>query len=104
MTNTTNGQYEVLSPWAEADPVPMKGISPRLNEMTGKKIGLYHNSKIAARPMLNRVEEKLKERFSGMEFSRFFRIPNVSVAETENWDKFQEWVKGLDAVIFSHGD
>jgi hypothetical protein len=104
MINTTNGQYEVLSPWAEADPVPMKGISPRLTEMTGKKIGLYHNSKIAARPMLNRVEEKLKGRFSGLEFSRFFRIPNVSIAETENWDKFQEWVKGLDAVIFSHCD
>lgn len=104
MTNTINSQYEVLSPWAEADPVPMKGISPRLTEMAGKKIGLYHNSKIAARPMLNRVEEKLKERFSGLEFSRFVRIPNVSIAETGDWDKFQEWVKGLDAVIFSHGD
>jgi hypothetical protein len=99
-----NGQYEVLNPWAEVDPIPLKGISPRLTDMTGKKIGLFVNSKVAARPIQAAVEAKLKERFPTLEFSRFVRIPNISMAESENWDKYQEWVKGVDAAIFAHGD
>jgi hypothetical protein len=99
-----NNHFEVLSPWAEVDPVPVRAISPRLADLTGKKIGLYANSKIVALPMLAVVEEQLKERFSGLQFTRFERIPNLSVAETDGWVKFQEWLKGVDAVIFSHGD
>ena len=104
--NTTkeNGQYEVLSPWAEVDPLPLKGLSPRLTDMTGKKIGLFFNNKEAARPIQNIVEARLKKRFPALEFSHFLRIPNLSVAETEDWAKFEEWVKGLDAVILAVGD
>ena len=25
--------YEVLSPWAEADPIPLKGLAPRLDKL-----------------------------------------------------------------------
>jgi hypothetical protein len=99
-----NGQYEVLNPWAEVDPIPLKGLSPRLTDITGKKIGLFINSKIVARPMQDIIEKQLKERFPKLEFSRFVRIPNISMAETQNWDKYQAWVKGVDAVILSHGD
>ena len=102
--NNAGSQYEVLNPWAEVDPIPAKGISPRLSDMTGKKIGLFLNSKIAARPMLAAVEARLKERFPTLEFSRFVRYPNVSVFETEDKAKFEEWVKGLDSVILSYGD
>jgi hypothetical protein len=31
-------QYDVLSPWAEVDPLPLRGISPRLDSLSGKKI------------------------------------------------------------------
>jgi hypothetical protein len=99
-----SNQFEVLSPWAEVDPVPVRAISPRLADLTGKKIGLYANSKIVALPMLAIIEEQLKERFSGLQFTRFERIPNLSVAETDGWVKFQEWLKGVDAVILSHAD
>ena len=34
-------QYEVLSPWADVDPIPVRGISPRLDSVEGKKIGLF---------------------------------------------------------------
>jgi hypothetical protein len=96
--------FRVLSPWAEVDPIPVKTISPRLPDLTGKTIGLYANSKIAALPMLAVVEEELKKKFPGLRFTRFERIPNVSVAETDKWDKFQEWITGVDAVILAHGD
>ena len=99
-----NNQFEVLNPWAEVDPQPVKAISPRLSDLAGKKIGLYANSKIAALPTLALVEEQLKLKYPGITFTRFERIPNVSVAETDKWPQFQEWIKGVDAVILSHGD
>jgi hypothetical protein len=99
-----SNQFEVMSPWAEVDPIPVRAISPRLADLAGKKIGLYANSKIVALPMLAVVEEQLKGRFPGLQFTRFERIPNLSVAETDGWGEFQEWVKGVDAVILSHAD
>ena len=39
----TIASYEVLSPWAEADPIPIKGLAPRLDKIDGKKIGLPKN-------------------------------------------------------------
>ena len=100
----TDCLYEVLTPWAEVDPVPLRAISPRLTDLAGKKIGLFHNSKRAARPALDMVEQKLKTRFPTLEFTRFLRTPNISMAEIEDWDKYKEWVQGVDAVIFAHGD
>lgn len=97
-------QFEVLSPWAEIDPLPLKTISPRLSDLSGKRIGLYANSKIAALPILAVVEEKLKTRFSGLTFTRFERIPNLSVKETDSWGKFQKWIQEVDAIILAHGD
>jgi hypothetical protein len=37
-------------------------------------------------------------------FSRFVRIPNIAMAETPDKDKYIEWVKDLDAIIYTHGD
>ena len=96
--------YEVMSPWADVDPVPVKGISPRLGDMAGKTIGFFLNSKIAAEPMSNIIEEELKERYQSINFSRFVRIPNISMAEIPDKQKYVEWLKGLDAVILTHGD
>jgi len=39
----TNYQYEVLNPWADLDPVPLRGISPRVTDLAGKTIGLFRN-------------------------------------------------------------
>jgi hypothetical protein len=33
--------YEVLSPWAEVDAASLRGISPRLDSLAGKKIGIF---------------------------------------------------------------
>jgi hypothetical protein len=96
--------YEVMSPWADIDPVPVKGISSRLDEMAGITIGFFLNSKIAAEPMSYIIEEKLKEKYQSIDFSRFVRIPNISMAETPDKEKYMEWLNGLDAVIYTHGD
>lgn len=97
-------QYEVLNPWAEADPIPLRGISERLTDLNGKHIGLFMNGKVAARPTIDVVEKRLKDRVPTLQFSHFKRTRNVSVTETENMEKFEEWAKGVDAVILSAGD
>ena len=97
-------QYEVLSPWADADPMPPQGITKRLSDLEGKTIGLFHNSKRAAHPIMNVLEKKLKERYPTISFSRFVLMPNAGVDETDDKDRFDEWVKGVDGVILCYGD
>ena len=104
-SSKSNGQYEVLSPWAEADPVPLKGISPRVADLAGKKIGLLCNNKRAAPPILTVVERELKKRFPSSEIS-WYRGQTFSVSEFErdNIAKFEEWIKGVDAVVAAVAD
>ncbi|MBI4321615.1 MAG: hypothetical protein HY675_24230 [Chloroflexi bacterium] len=96
--------YDVLSPWAEADPVPPKGISSRLAGMTDKRIGLFVNSKGAAPAMQALVEHKLKARFPSLKFSSFLFKYNLEIAGTEEQAALEEWLKGVDAVVTAVGD
>jgi hypothetical protein len=97
--------YEVLSPWAEADPKPLKGISPRLDNLSGKKIGLFANYKRAAMPIARSLQEKLTAEYPDAEVSIYHSDRwNVTEIETDNEEKFREWVKGTDAVILMVGD
>jgi hypothetical protein len=104
--NTAEAQYQVLGPWAEADPIPLRGLSaPRLDNLAGKKIGLFVNYKRAARPIAESVEKRLRAMYPDAQISYFVSPEwNVSVVETKNKDKFEAWVKGLNAVILSVGD
>jgi hypothetical protein len=98
------GSYEVMSPWAEVDPVPLEGINPRLADLNGRRIGLFHNGKVAARPMNDAVEAELRARFDGITIARFGRTANLEVAETPDRGRYEEWVKEVDAVIHAVGD
>ncbi|HKF76140.1 MAG TPA: hypothetical protein VKF59_08350 [Candidatus Dormibacteraeota bacterium] len=98
------GSYEVLSPWAEVDPVPLEGISPRLPDLRGRRIGLFHNGKVAAAPILDAVQAELSGRFDGLTFARFGRSANLEVAETPDRSRYEEWVKEVDAVVLAVGD
>ena len=104
--NKSEAQYQVLSPWAEADPIPLKGLSSqRVENLAGKKIGLFVNYKRAARPIAESVERRLKSMYPDAQISYFISPEwNVSVVETKNKDKFEAWAKGVNAVILSVGD
>ncbi len=105
MANTSKNYYEVLSPWAEADPIPLRGLTPRLTGLAGKKIGLLRNNKRAAEPILMVAMNKLKERYPSIDFS-WFRGTTFSVAELEKSriKEFDDWIKSVDAVIAAIGD
>jgi hypothetical protein len=98
--NTSESELAVLSPWAEVDPIPLRGISPRVDTLAGKKIGLFANFKRAAIPIKNEVEKRLKERFPDAEFVLFHSTdPNVDESVEQNKEQFEAWARSVDAVV-----
>lgn len=111
-----NPQYEVLSPWAEVDPILLKGLAPRLNDLNGKKIGLFSEIyKRASTPILKVVEKRLKEKYPTTEFKWFEDAYGLVIANMEGThsnyfvsqelkNSFEAWVKEVDAVVGAVGD
>jgi hypothetical protein len=98
-------QFEVLSPWADTDPIPLRGISPRIQTLAGKKIGLFINSKRAAMPIAESIEKRLTAMYPDVQTFRFHSTQaNVNEIETKNKEKFTAWAKGVDAAIAVVGD
>ena len=100
-----NNQYEVLSPWAEADPVPPRGITQRVADLEGKTIGLFcYTVKPASTPIINTIENRLREKFPTSKFSRFEYGFNQDLKDTGDVARFEDWVRGVDAVVAAIGD
>ena len=103
--DSSEAQYEALSPWGEADPKPLKGISPRLDNLSGKKIGIFANYKRAAIPIAMSLQKRLKSQYPDSKVSIYHSDKwNVVEIETEKQDAFKKWVEGKDAVILLVGD
>jgi hypothetical protein len=101
----SNNLFEVLSPWAEADPVPVRGISPRVSDLNGKKIGLFRNNKRAAQPLMEILKAKLKAKYPDAVFTDFVnQRANEPIVEQDAKPAFEDWVKGVDAVVAAVGD
>ncbi len=104
--NDLIGHYEVFNPWAEVDPILlMRGISPRLEDLRDKTIGLFAaDYKVASSPTLAVIERKLRERFPLLKLN-WFRFPRqIEVTGTEHKGRFEEWIKQIDAAITGLGD
>jgi hypothetical protein len=96
--------YEVLNPWAEADPRPLKGITPRVPGLERKTIGLFANYKRAAPLILDALRQKLAERYPTAKFTDFLFRQNFDIARTPEIKKLEDWLKGVDTVIAAVGD
>ena len=96
---------EVLNPWADIDPVALRGITPRPKDLAGTKIGLFSNGKRAAALTLTAFESRLKEKDPSAQTS-WYTSTRVNTPEilTEGKARFEEWVKGVDAVVLSVAD
>jgi hypothetical protein len=100
-----DAQFVVLSPWADVDPIPVRGISPRIPNLSGKKIGIFVNPKRAAMPIGQSIERRLKAMYPDVQTTIYHSVgANVNEIETKNKEKFTEWAKGLDAAIAVVGD
>jgi hypothetical protein len=105
MSEKTGSLYEVLSPWADADPVPYRAITPRLNDLTNKKIGIFCNTKRVAEPTLKVVEDRLKKKIPSATLSWFYNtVPNTAIVEQPRKNDFENWLKGVDVIIAAYGD
>ena len=103
--NAADAQFEVLSPWADVDPIPLRGISPRIPTLAGKKIGLFVNPKRAAMPIAQSIEARLQAMYPDIQIVIFHSTEaNVNEIETRNKERFTAWAKGLDAAIAVVGD
>ena len=103
----TQPTFDVLSPWSETDPIPLQGITPRLPELRGKRIGLFINNKVAARPIQDAVEAELRARFGeDITTTRFVRADRGDAASTtDDGPRYAEWLdREVDAVIVAVGD
>jgi hypothetical protein len=97
-------QYEVLNPWAEADPRPLSGISVRVKDLSGKRIGLFINYKRAAPLILEAVLKKLAVKFPTASFSEFKFGQNFDISQTPEMKKLEAWLKEVDTVVAAVGD
>jgi hypothetical protein len=100
-----SNEFGVLSPWADTDPIPLKGLGARINGLAGKKIGLFYNIKRAAQPIIAVVEKKLKEKYPTVEISNYPSklMDTMEVDGPKNAD-FKKWLDGMDAVVGAVGD
>ena len=98
--------YDVLSPWAEADPRPLQGITPRLADLSGKRIGLYANYKRAAVPIQDAMQAALQSRFGDrITITRFAQAGSNDVGSSDDeGPRFTAWLEDVDAVVVAVGD
>jgi hypothetical protein len=97
--------YDVLSPWAETDAIPLKGITPRIDDVRGKRLGLYANYKRAAAPIQDAVEAELVRRYGdAITIERFQQAGSNDIGSSDEGSAFISWLEEVDAVIVAVGD
>jgi len=102
--DSSGSEYEVLNPWGETDPVKLKGISPRLDSLEAKKIGLFANYKHSAIPIALSLKEWLESMYPDSQITIYNSDQQkVREVDTKRNETFKSWVKGNDAVILLVG-
>jgi hypothetical protein len=98
--------YEVLSPWAEVEPIAPRGILPRVTDLSGKTIGLFAFFKQHGPFIMKEVEQKFKEKFPTAKFSHYYYPKHMKeiMEDDEYKASFEEWIKGVDTVVAGNSD
>lgn len=91
---------KVLDPRGELPTQPVFGISPRIADLNGKKIGLVDNTKPGAKYLFDRLEQELKRRFPT---STIFRFRKSDYKDVQT-NLYKEVAAKTDAFIFGVGD
>lgn len=95
----------VLSPWAEVDASLITGLSPRLDTLNGKTIGMFSDFMNSATFMLNAVEKEILKRWPEAKFSYLqYLTETTRIEEDEEFlPVFEEWISGVDACLSFYG-
>lgn len=94
-----------LSPWAEADASELTGLSPRLDTLDGKTIGMFGDFMISATYMLKAVEKQLRQKYPNAKFSylRYEKETTQIEKDPEFKPVFDAWLEGVDCVLSFYG-
>jgi hypothetical protein len=85
--NDESVSLEVLNPRGEIEPPPVYYPSPRLSDLTGKRILMYSNGKHGVNFLFDGLESLLKERFGGITVTRLsggFEIKDDAMESVRN--------------------
>ncbi|MFH1650980.1 MAG: hypothetical protein ABID87_02590 [Chloroflexota bacterium] len=94
-------ELEVFSPVAKVVTAKTE-LAPRINDLKGKVIGLYRNSKKGGDVALERVAELLSQRYPGVQFRSYRGSQGLlDAVSAEDADRI---VRETDAVIAAIGD
>jgi hypothetical protein len=109
MSNTVDqALYEVLSPWADIDPLPLRPISKRLDTLNGKTLGFFDNGKPVAIAMLSEAKRLLLEKYPDLVINWYRHEQrfsyNILQIESQNKTGFLNWLSDVDAVVTAVGD
>ena len=94
--------YDPVADSAETDRKP---IAPRLEQIEGARIGLFDNGKPAAEPLLDVVEERLREAHPSVTIDRYAVAHLNRIKNEEELASIEAWADAeLDACIGAIGD
>ncbi len=94
----SNITLKVLNPRNELQPGPVYGISPRVAELEGKRVGLYWNGKPDGDYFWDTIEGLLKERFPTASIRRYNGPGDLGKAVAD------KVAKEVDTLMYGVGD
>jgi len=95
-------RLEVRNPVARAEERSIPP-APRIPDLSGKRVGLYWNIKSGGDAALDRVEERLKERFPGITTSRHIGSVGFMMRHLTQEDA-EKIARTCDAVVGTTND
>ena len=95
----------VLSPWAQIDQSHLYGLSPRLDTLNGKTVGMFGDFMNTATFMLQVVETEIQKQYPEAKFSHFrYMTETTDIAkDQEVAEDFHHWLDGIDCALVFYG-
>lgn len=97
---------KIYSPWAEVSAEGAKPLSPRLDSLEHKTIGLLAHFKGHSPLMLQVLSELLQEKYPNIKFKALqYKKDTAEIYKDPEMDAVtKEWLQDVDAVIGAYGD
>ncbi|HEY41263.1 MAG TPA: hypothetical protein G4O18_05325 [Dehalococcoidia bacterium] len=98
MAGKSSTKLKVLNPRGEREAVSARGISPRVTELEGKRIGLYWNGKQDGDYFWDTIEGLLKKKFPTAKVLRYNGPGDLGEAMAARMSK------EVDTFLYGVGD
>ena len=99
-------KYSVLSPWASSSCMSPRGLSPRLDTLEGKTIGIYSHFKDLTPKIMAALAKVIGEHYPNTRFKfiQYTKDTTELVNDPEGDAMIKEWLSDVDGVIAGMGD